>query len=225
MINTGISLIRFISALVLISLTLQASAQTDSLVNLPNLLLPRFTKSIVKLKSGQINTAVLNYNTVDQQMVFMQQKQPMILDNPQLVDTVFMANRTFVPFEKGFYELLVAAPITLFKQNKSYVEFEGYPTLYGAKSQTTSSTGVSRIYSSSGPINLKIPQGYKVVDDSEYWIRKESGMINFDTKRQFLKIFPDKEKELSQFISRNKIDFEKTVEVIKLINFCNEIYK
>ena len=223
--NTGISLLKFISTLLLISLTLQVSAQTDSLVNLPNLLLPRFTRSIVKLKSGQINTAVLNYNTDDQQMVFMQQKQPMILDDPQLVDTIFMANRTFVPFEKGFYELLVVAPITLFKQNKSYVEFEGYSTLYGAKSQTTSSTGVSRIYASSGPINLKIPQGYKVVDDSQYWIRKEDGMKIFDTKREFLKMFSDKEKELSQFISKNKVNFEKTEDVIKLVNYCNEIYK
>lgn len=223
--NTRISLIQFISVLVLLSLSLQLSAQTDSLVNLPNLLLPRFTKSIVKLKSGQINTAVLNYNTVDQQMVFMQQKQPMILDDPQLIDTIFMANRTFISFEKGFYELLVVAPITLFKQNKSYVEFEGYPTLYGAKSQTTSSTGVSQIYASSGPINLKIPQGYKVVDDSQYWIRKENGMKIFDTKREFLKIFPDKEKELNQFISKNKVNFEKTEDVIKLVNYCNEIYK
>lgn len=223
--NTRISLIQFISVLVLLSLSLQLSAQTDSLVNLPNLLLPRFTKSIVKLKSGQINTAVLNYNTVDQQMVFMQQKQPMILDDPQLIDTIFMANRTFISFEKGFYELLVVAPITLFKQNKSYVEFEGYPTLYGAKSQTTSSTVVSQIYASSGPINLKIPQGYKVVDDSQYWIRKENGMKIFDTKREFLKIFPDKEKELNQFISKNKVNFEKTEDVIKLVNYCNEIYK
>jgi hypothetical protein len=223
--NHKLSLRHFISAFVLFSLSFTLTAQTDSLVNLPNLLLPRFTKSIVKLKSGETKTAVLNYNKVDQQMVFMQQKQPMILDNPQLIDTIFMANRTFVPFEKGFYELLVVAPITLFRQNKSYVEFEGSPTLYGAKSQTTSPSGVSQIYASSGPINLKVPQGYKVVDDSQFWISMESGMKIFDTKREFLKIFPEKEKELSQYISKYKVNFEKTDEVIRLVNYCNEIYR
>jgi hypothetical protein len=220
-----ISLKQLILSFVFFLLSFQLSAQTDSLVNLPNLLLPRFTKSIVKLKSGETKTAVLNYNKVDQQMVFMQQKQPMILDNPQLIDTIFMANRTFVPFEKGFYELLVVAPIKLFRQNKSYVEFEGSPTLYGAKSQTTSPSGVSQIYASSGPINLKVPQGYKVVDDSQFWVHSENGMKIFDTKREFLKIFPEKEKELSQFISKYKISFEKSDDVIRLINYTNEIYR
>ena len=135
--NSGISMRHIIAGILLTALSFPVSAQTDSLVNLPNLLLPKFTKSIVKLKSGKVNTAVLNYNKVDQQMVFLQDKLTLVLDEPQLVDTIFMANMVFVPFEKGFYQLAVNAPIALFIQYKSYVEAEGYPTLYGAKSQTT----------------------------------------------------------------------------------------
>jgi hypothetical protein len=223
--NSGISLRHIIAGLLLTALSFPVSAQTDSLVNLPNLLLPKFTKSVVKLKSGKVNTAVLNYNKVDQQMVFLQNKLTLILDEPQLVDTIYMANMVFVPFEKGFYQLAVNAPITLFIQYKSYVETEGYPTLYGAKSQTTAPSYVSQIYSATGAINLKIPQGYKVVDDTQYWIRNTDGMHMFDTKREFLKIFPDKEKELSQYISKYKISFEKYEDVIKLVNYCNEISK
>jgi len=222
---TRISIRHIIAGLLLSALSYPLAAQTDSLVNLPNLLLPKFTKSVVKLKSGKVNTAVLNYNKVDQQMVFLQNKLTLVLDEPQLVDTVFMANMVFVPFEKGFYQLAVNAPITLFIQYKSYVETEGYPTLYGAKSQTTAPSYVSQIYSGSGAINLNIPQGNKVVDDTQFWIRKSEGMFMFDTKREFLKIFPDREKELSQYISKYKISFEKYEDVIKLVNYCNEISK
>lgn len=202
----------------------RVSAQTDSLVNLPNLLIPKFTKSVVKLKSGEINTAYLNYNKVDQEMVFMQNKLFLVLDNPQLIDSVFMANRIFIPMEKGFYEVLYKGAVTLLLQNKSYVESEGVPTAYGAKSQTTSPNYVRQIYGATGAIDLKIPRGYKVVDDSQYWVRYNGQLKSFDNKRLFLKIFPDKEKELSSFIDKKKIDFKKADDVKDLIAYCNTLF-
>jgi len=220
-----IALRQILSALILIIFTFPLAAQTDSLINLPNLLIPRFSVGIVKLKSGEIYKATLNYNKVDQQMVFMQKKLFMILEEPQLVDTIFMANRTFIPFEKGFYEVAVKAPITLFIQHKSYVEYEGTPTLYGAKSQTTGPSAVRQIYGIRGAIDLKVPNGYKVFDDSKYWVVRAGNMMIFENKRQFLKIFSDKGKELDKFINTNKIDFANKNNVIDLVNYCNELYK
>jgi|WetSurMetagenome_2_1015567.scaffolds.fasta_scaffold00006_17 hypothetical protein len=200
------------------------NAQPDTLKNRPNLLLPKFTKSIVKMKSGERKVAILNYNLVDQEMVFMQKDKYWVLNDPQLVDTVYMANRVFVPFEKGFYELAVSAPSMLFIQHKSYTEELGMPTGYGARSQTTAPSYVKTIYGGNGAINLEIPANYKIVDDTEYWIRLAGSMQGFKNKRQFLKIFPEKEKELSQFISKNMIDFTNAENVKKLVLYCNEIY-
>lgn len=135
-----------------------------------------------------------------------------------------MANRTFVPVDRIFLEVLLRAPVTLFKQHKSYVEFEGYPTGYGAKSQTTAPNYVRQIYGLNGAIDLKIPAGYKVVDDSQYWIGMNFGMSAFESKRQFLKIFPDNEKALNLYITKNNIDFKKAGDVIKLVRYCNELF-
>ncbi len=199
------------------------NAQVDSLINLPNLLLPRFTRSIVKMKSGETRTAILNYNIVDQQMVFMQKKLFYVLDDPQLIDTVYMANRIFIPFEKGFYELAVMGPITLLIQHKAYAESLGVPTGYGARSQTTSYNYVKMIFGGNGAINLKFPDEYKIVNDTEYWIRKDGNMQSFKNKRQFLKIFPNNEKELDQFINKNNINFGDYQSITKLVQYCNEI--
>jgi hypothetical protein len=201
------------------------NAQVDSLINLPNLLIPRFTKSILKMKSGEKRTAVLNYNTVDQQMVFMQKKLFYVLDDPQLIDTVYMANRIFIPFEKGFYELAVSAPVTLFVQHKAYAESLGVPIGYGAMSQTASPNYVSTIYGATGAINLKMPNNYKVTDDTEYWIRKEGVMTKFSSKKQFLKIIPENNKELEQYINKNKVDFKNQSNLVNLVLYCNELNK
>ena len=196
----------------------------DTLQNMPNLLLPKFTRGIVKLKAGSTYTAVLNYDLVGQQMVFLQRKLTIVLDDPQLVDTIHLANRTFVPFEKRFYEILLSGPITLFKQNRSYVESKGTPIGYGALSQTTSPSYVQRIFESTGVINLTIPKNYNIVDDSEYWIRRNGELSHFATKKQFLKIFPDREKELSQYIKKDKTDFKSTVSIVQLVQYCSELY-
>jgi hypothetical protein len=197
------------------------NAQADSLENLPNLLLPRFTNSLVKMKSGEKRRAVLNYNLIDQEMVFMQRGQFYVLDDPQLIDTVYMANRTFVPFEKGFYELAVAGPATLFIQHKAYAESLGVPTAYGARSQTTSYNYVKMIFGGNGAINLRFPDEFGIVDDTEYWIKKDGVMFNFKSQRQFFKIFPEKKKEIDRYISENQVDFKNKQDVISLVQYCN----
>jgi hypothetical protein len=216
---------RLIIALVMFILVPQVNAQSDTLKNLPNLLLPRFTRSIVKMKSGEKRTAVLNYNVVNQEMVFMQKGFYFVLDEPQLIDTIYMANRIFIPFEKGFYELAVMAPVTLFVQHKSFTESLGVPTGYGTMSQTAPPNYVATIYGPRGAVNLEVPSNVKVVDDTEYWIRKEGILQKFDSKRLFLKIFPDKEKEIGQYINKNKVDFKNQQSLVNLVLYCNELYK
>jgi len=215
-----------IIAMVLMLFFVPLKAQNpDSLVNLPNLLFPKFSWGIVKLKTGEKNKAMLNYNTVTQELVFMQKKEFLVLDNPQDIDTVFLWNKIFLPFDKAFYELAVMAPVSLFIQHKSYVEQPGVPTGFGAKSQTAGPTSVARYYGARGPIDLKLPSDYKVIDDTEYWIKRESGFDNFDTKKKFLKIFPDKKDELEKYIKQHNIDFENSVKVVELVVYCNELYK
>ncbi|MEP7255520.1 MAG: hypothetical protein ABI666_07065 [Ferruginibacter sp.] len=220
-----IQFVRIFTCSVILALTvITANAQEDSAINLPNFLFPGFTKSVIKLKSGQLSSAVLNYNVVDQEMVFRQNEGYMVLSNPQLVDTVYIANRIFIPFKIGFYELVMAGPATLFIQHKSDLESVGTPTGYGATSQTTNAIPQRQIYGPAGSVDLRIPDGFKIVDKTEYWVRKSNQMDKFSTKRQFLKIFKDKEKELTQFIDHNDIRFKNINDIVKLFNYCNELY-
>jgi hypothetical protein len=215
---------RFAAGIILICTSLSAQGQTDSLKSMPNLLLPRFTKSRILFKSGDQKAATLNYNVVDEVMVFMQKDAYMILDNPELIDTVYMANRKFIPIKNAFYEVLMKTPMVLFKQNKVYVELEGYPTGYGAKSQTTAPNYVRQIYGANGAIDLKIPAGSKFTDDSRYWIILKGELVAFENKRQFLKLFAAQEKELNEFIKKNSIDFKDTEKVKMLVDYSFRLY-
>jgi hypothetical protein len=204
---------------------LKVNAQVDSLINMPNLLLPKFTKSLILFKSGESKQATINYNIVDEVMVFMQAKAYMVLDHPELIDTVYMANRKFVPVKNAFYEVILKKPVALYKQHKSYVELEGYPTGYGAKSQTTAPNYVRQIYGANGAIDLKIPVGSKFTDDSKYWVSQNGQLVDFDNKRQYLKVFPGKDKEINDYLKQNSVDFKDTEKVRLLVAFTGDLLK
>ncbi len=213
----------FFCAAISLTATLPAVAQADSAINLPNFLMPAFTRSLVKFKSGELKTAVLNYNVVDQEMVFRQANGYMVLEDPQLVDTILMADRKFVPFKTGFYEVALTGPVALFIQHKTEVEQEGTPTGYGATSKTTTQRYVRQMYGPVGSVDLKIPDDYKLNDVTDYWIGKGNAMEKFANKRQFLKIFKDKEKEINQYIDKNSISFKKSEDLVKLVSYCRDL--
>ena len=214
----------FFFAAIAILFTINTQAQIDSAKDLPNFLLPSFTKSIIKFKAGDSKTAHINYNVIDQEMVFMQGDTYMVLDNPLLIDTVYIGTRQFVPFATGFYEVLMTGPLSLFIQHKSNAEPVGTAGGYGTTSQTSAATYQRQMYGPTGSVNLKIPDDFKITDDTYYWIKKGSVMEKFANKRQFLKIFKDKEKELSKFISVNDIQFNKNDDLIKLATYWSSLY-
>jgi len=212
---------RIIFVISLLCLLIQVKAQPDTLAHLPQFLYPEFTKCIVKMKSGESHATLMNYNTVTGKMIFYQSGVLMELNKPETVDTVFLQNAKFIFYEKAFYEILVNAPISLFIQHKSNLTSSEKPSAYGATSQTTASTSISKLYDDKA-YNLKLPENFKVIPSPVYWIRMNNEMYNFESERQYLKIFPKKAAEIKNFINKSKINIKNRDDIIKLVTYCNE---
>ncbi|NJK98875.1 MAG: hypothetical protein HC905_31730 [Bacteroidales bacterium] len=77
---------------------------------------------------------------------------------------------------------------------------------------------------SSGKIyELKIPKDFEVIDNSLFWIMTPKKWVSFNNERHFLKLFPEKNEALKQFIKANKIRFKEVDDMIKLVKYLNEI--
>jgi hypothetical protein len=50
-------------------------------------------------------------------------------------------------------------------------------------------------------------------------------MHRFLNERQLLKIFPAKEEQIKQFINQSDIDINKPGDLLKMANFCNELFR
>lgn len=196
-------------------------SQQSSNSEYPQYLFPEFSESEILLKDGQQQTELLNYNTVTEKIVCMQDDSPYDLMNTVLIDTVFMQNRKFVPYGKIFHEILVTGTYTLFLQNRSDLVPAGKPVGYGGTSQGVSSYYLSKHELAPEYINIQIPPDVRVEADPVFRILKEGDMLDFKNKKQFIALFPEKEDEIKNLIRKNRIKFDNTDDVINLINYIN----
>ena len=196
-------------------------AQSGKMENLPNLVLPQFTEGTVILKTGDSYNAVMNYEMLEQQMIVQKNGKYFILMDQDLVDTIIISERAFIPYGKIFYEVLASGPVSLFYEPKCILESIGGVVPYDTRGTSGGLAGNTTNYGPGGAIELKIPENYKIVDASETWVRKDGVMQRISNKKQFMKLLADKETEVTRFIKQNNTDFRNLDDLTKLAEYYN----
>lgn len=189
-------------------------------------LYPEFVDGVVLLKNGQTQKAVMNYNMATEKMVYIKDGVYYDLLSLEITDTIYLNNSKFVPVGQVFYEVVLKGTVTLFIQHSASLLPPAKPGAYGTRTETSSVTMVSTYGSSGGKLyNLKLPSDYKIVLKPVYWIRKDYRMHSFVNSGQFLRIFPENKSRLKEFIKTNKIKFDRRNDVVRLVQFCNELVR
>jgi hypothetical protein len=183
--------------------------------------LPAFVEGTVKQKSGETNKALLNYNSVTEEMIFDQGGRQLALDKIENVDTVFIQDRKFVPFGSVFYEVATAGPVPLYIQHKTQLIPPGNNTGFGT-SQTAAITNISDLKAAGLAYKLKLPDDYKVINKTIYWLRKNNNYYIIKTEKNIEDLFPEKADAIKKNVKDNKVNFKNSQDLIKVIRFCNE---
>jgi hypothetical protein len=166
---------------------------------------------------------MLNYNVVDEEMIFVNKGAYMALENINSVDTILISGRIFVPAGKVFYEVVLNDKYSFFIQHKSKFTQEGTATAYGMTSQVNTRETYNNMTAGNQVRSLEMPDNVKVVHENVNWVRIDSEFRKFTGERQLVKLFPAKESELKDFFKKNSIDFSRNEDLLKLARYCNEI--
>lgn len=201
-----------------------AQSVRDSLTFRKPLLFEEFLSGTVLMRSGAIESAQLNYNTDDQAIVFIKDGQYMTLIGTDLIDTVFIQNKKFVPIKNAFYEVISNGNISLFVSyfNKTHpvtatVTHEG--NLRKDNSQVSNT--VSDVY-----ISRSFKGNYDVQIFKIYFIKKAGKLFEFKSPKQFVKPFSSEMKaSVLEYIESNHLNFNSNTDLIALVNFCNSKIK
>jgi hypothetical protein len=224
----------FTSALVLLILIILSSDLSGQDINgnpLPHFLFPQFKEGSVIMKDGKKFPSILNYNMVEEKMVAELDGTYRYSKNPQLIQSIVMEDRVFVPVENAFYEILSTGQVTFFLQNKSNFVPKGTDVGYGSKSQSTSPVQYKRfeltpvVYQYGEVAYIDPPPNVDISPASVFWVNNNGNLQKFNTVKQLVKIFPEYSAQLKEYIKKENLNIKSRVDVIKLGNYCNEILK
>lgn len=211
---------RIAASVLIASLMVTCMAQDGERKDMPQYLFPEFSECSVLLKDNQVMNQVMNYNTITEKMVFLKDGDYYDMMNPSLIDTVYLNSSRFIPVNKMFYEVVMSGTAGLFIQHKSGLVTAGKPVGYGGTSQGVSSYYLSKHELSPEFINIQVPPNVKVNPEPLYWIRLKSEMLSFRNEKDFIALFPEKAKEIRDFIRTNRIKIEERADLIELFSFA-----
>ena len=185
---------------------------------------PEFIQGKVLMKTGMSYNALLNYDALTEEMVFVNKSKKLAIagDEVELVDTIVISGRKFVTLDHKFVELVYDSAVILFAGYKCKLSSHGKPGAYGDTSQTAAITTASGFYTGTTRYELSSPDLYQVKPYTWYWLMKNGKLSRFINFRQLSSIYRDKDEKLKKYLENNVVIFEEAEDVVLLIRFLEK---
>ena len=209
------SLKRFVAA-VLLSLTgLSATAQSAIY------LFDDFTDGTVVLKNRSVVKTKFNLDIFHDKFLYMDGDQIMEMTDFSNVSTVLIGDRTFIPQGNVLYEVIELDP-----DNNLLVKWHrknnpmGKKGAYDQIAHASSTQSLDPNYYSPSVTKEAAKDQMRTVSENKYGMLSNGKFRTFTDKRSFLKLFPDRKKELEAFIDEEHLLFSDIDDVIKIARYA-----
>lgn len=189
--------------------------------DIPQYLFNRFTDGLVVKKSGEKVVAELNYNIATQEMIFKKDGRFLALGNLNTIDTVYLNNMVFIPYDNMFLEFAVSGKIDLLVQFSGTARVKGEDVGYGVSSETSRVTSMTSITNGGALYNLDLPDNIEITRNITYYVRQGEEMERFVNERAFARLFRDKKKKIKNYIKDNNLDFDNYSDVVQVVTWLN----
>jgi hypothetical protein len=177
-----------------------------------------FRKGKVLMKNGAENKLLLNYSVLNNEMVFdAGGGKYLAISEPEKIDTVFIEDRKFIPFDNAFFEVLLPHSIPLLLEFTCTVKEPGSDIGYGMTSTTGGINSLKSLMRNTGAFAIKLPDGYEIIPVYTYWLLKEGKLEKAGTAKQMSAVFPDKKELIKTLIKSYKTDFKRREDIITLV--------
>ena len=187
------------------------------------MLFPQFEEGIVVFNNGARTPASLNYNTIWQQMLFLgDDSTVMSIAKPLDVRVVIIGERRFLPISsKGiFYEAIEAGEGSFFIKRETTILSEGKAAGYGGYSQTSSVTSYGSWSDGFGTTTKLNPdEKFKLKSKYTYYLKSGNSYKSFVSAKTLGKLFKGHASEIEEFADRQSIDFSKTEDVARIVEY------
>jgi hypothetical protein len=183
-----------------------------------------FKNGMVLMKDGTSRGAVLNYNSLSEEMVFSEKGKKWAIADEEIlrIDSIFIENRVFFLLNNKFVELLFNSDTEFYAEYRCNVQSPGRPTAYGGTSRSTTSTSYGQLTYQTHIYELKLPDEFEVDPYIIYWLKKDGELHRILNLRQLNKIYSDKRNLIRDYQKENHVIFKQPETVVRFIEFLEE---
>lgn len=205
----------------LLNLVLFSSFAQNRGVELSHYIFPEFKNGTVLMKSGQQHQALLNYNTLSEEMIFEDKGRKLAIskEEKEKVDTVFIEGRKFFVLNGRFAELIYRSGYELYAEYRCDVKYPGKPAGYGGTSETSSISTYSGVYSGGILYELRLPDDFSIKPYLIYWLKKDGKINKIVNLKQLNKVFGDRKDQIKEYVGSNKTDYNDIESMVGLIRY------
>ena len=159
-------------------------------------------------------------------MLFKRNSEVLALGLLQSIDSVVIANRTFVNYSgEEFFEKVALDKEAVYVQFNAMLVTTGKEAGYGGYSQVSNTKSISSLSSTDGGQTMSMTQlsnNEKLKAKTHYffWIKRDNKFIKASSQGQIIKAFSKHKQVLQAYFSTHKVDFESLADMKALLNYC-----
>lgn len=163
--------------------------------------------------------ADLNYDAANNNIMYKNGEDEMILTNLYEVDTVYIDTHKFIPLKGLFLEMVETPNGPVYVHWCLKDQYVGKRGAYGTVSQAKVET-INTAEWQYGVYENQPVEVYKQVNQNEYYIFKNNKANLIKNEKALYKLYPEQAAEIREYIKQEKIVFTNTENALKLLSFC-----
>ena len=181
-----------------------------------------FTFGKVVFTNGTINSAKLNYNLLSAEMEFLQGKDTLSILRKKEIDFISIAQDTFY-FENGYLEQIACGPFKI--GLKQYIKLNKIlkKDSYGTRTSGSDKNSYGWLPADGNFHKLTANEDMVYQKTQEYYLSDQSRRFVQFRKKNVLKLFPDKNSEVQNYIKSNQINFDSENDLLKLAGYLRSL--
>lgn len=205
---------RIISFIILILSFQNISAQEKRI-----LLFENYQKGTVLFKNSSKTHTLLNFDAANDNIMFKQDNDEMILTNSNQIDTVYIGNRKFIPIRNIYLECIATKHGDVYIHWNLKNVYKGKKGAYGMTTQAKVES-INTAQMNYGYYENQYVDVYQHSNRNEYYLFKEEKPIVVKSEKQLLKAFPEHQEKIKEYIKKQDVTFLNTKRVIELLEYC-----
>lgn len=191
----------------------------------PIYLFPDYTSGTVVLKNRSLVKTTFNYDTYHDKLLYKDGDQIMELSDFSNVGSVLIGDRTFIPHGRALYEVVNLEGthdnlLIRWHQKKNPLGKKG---AYDQVNPAANATSLDPNYYGNPLTARGGEEVFDLITENSYAIMKDGKFKKFTDLKSFLKIYPNEQDRINDFIDQSHLLFTNAEDVIAIARYAAQL--